>query len=80
MKLLTSMADGAETIANVLNGKNPVVNKIAARFAKFGPVMEKAALSIPALVAAANLAEAQLRKLNEQARERQDYLSAWRPA
>lgn len=75
MKVLDTMADGAETLANVLRGGQSFgVDKVVAKLPRVGPLASKAA--IPALIAAVKMAESQLRQINEQARESHDYLTA----
>jgi hypothetical protein len=75
MKVLDSLADGAETMAAVLSGEKGLgVAKVVAKLPKVGPLASKA--TIPALVAAVKIAGSQLRQINEQARESHDYLTA----
>jgi len=75
MQVLDSMADGAETLATVLTGaKGAVVVALVAKIPRVGPLASKAA--IPALIAAVKMGQSQLRQINEQARERHDYLTA----
>ena len=75
MKVLDTLADGADTLANVLiGGKGFGVDKVVAKLPKVGPLASKAA--IPALMAAVKMAESQLRQINAQARESHDYLTA----
>jgi hypothetical protein len=84
MKVLDTLADGADTMATVLiGGKAFGVKKLAAKIARVGPLAGKAtipalaaAATIPALAAASKMAGSQLRQINEQARERHDYLTA----
>jgi hypothetical protein len=74
MKVLDTLSDG--TVAKVLIGgmSSGVVSKVVAKLPTVGPIAIKAAL--PALVAAVKMAQSQLRQINEQARERHDYLTA----
>jgi hypothetical protein len=75
MKVLDSLADGADTLATVLiGGKSFGVDRVVAKLPNVGPLASRAA--IPALIAAVKMAESQLRQINEQARERHDYLTA----
>jgi hypothetical protein len=75
MKVLETMADGADTLATALiGGKGFGVEKAVAKLPKVGPLASKAA--IPALIEAVKMAESQLRQINEQAREKHDYLTA----
>jgi hypothetical protein len=74
-KVLETLADGAETLAEVLiGGRLPGVDKLLAKLPKVGPLASKAA--IPALIAAVKTAESQLRQINAKAREDHDYLTA----
>lgn len=74
-RVLDSLADGAEKLAVALAGaKGLGLSKLIAKLPKGGPVAKKVA--IPALIAAAEMAGPQLRKLNAQAREDHDYLTA----
>src|SRR5215213_9977784 len=74
-KVLETLADGAETLAAVLAGSQfRGVDKLVAKLPKVGPLASKAA--IPALIAAAKMAEPQLRQINAKAREDHDYLTA----
>lgn len=74
-RVLDTVADGADTLAAVLAGGQLLgVDKILAKLPKVGPLAEKAA--IPALIAAVKATESQVRKVNAQAREDHDYLTA----
>jgi len=74
-KVLDTLADGAETLASVLTGAQlRGVDKLLAKLPKVGPLASKAA--IPALIAAVKMAEPQLRRINAQAREDHDSLTA----
>jgi hypothetical protein len=69
------LADNAETLATVLTGgKGLAVARVAAKLPKVGPLAGVAA--VPALAAAVKLAGAQLKQINEQAKEKHDYLTA----
>ena len=73
-KVLDTLADNADTLAKVLiGGKRFGVDKALATLPTVGPFASKA---IPVLIAAAKLAGPQLRQINEQAREKHDYLTA----
>jgi hypothetical protein len=75
MKVLDSLADGAETLATVLvGGKSFGVDTIVARIPKVGRLASTVA--IPVLTEAVKLAGSQLREINDQARENHDYLTA----
>jgi hypothetical protein len=75
MKVLDTLADNAETLATVLiGGKGFGVAKAVAKLPKVGSIASMAA--IPALMAAVKMAGSQLRQINEQAREKHDYLTA----
>jgi hypothetical protein len=75
MQVLDTLADNAETLAAILiGGKRLGMDKVVAKFPTLGPLAGKAAL--PALIAAVKMAESQLRQINEQAREKHDYLTA----
>jgi len=75
MKVLESMADGADALAEVLIGRKGFgIQKVVAKLPKVGPLASKAV--IPALMEAVKMAESQLRQINEQARETHDYLTA----
>lgn len=74
-RVLDTLADGAETLAAVLVGGQLLgVDKVVAKLPKVGPLASKAA--IPALIAAVKVTESQVRKINAQARENHDYLTA----
>jgi hypothetical protein len=75
VKVLNTLADNADTLATVLTGgKGFAVAKVAARLPKVGPLAGVAA--VPAVAAAVKLAGSQLRQINEQARQKHDYLTA----
>ena len=82
IKVLNAMADGAEVIAPVLLGKKALggIGKVvailpkAAKLPKAGPLASMAA--IPALIAAAKMAEPHLKEINKQAQESHDCLTA----
>lgn len=75
MQVLDTLADNAETLAAILiGGKRLGVDKVVAKFPTLGLLAGKVAL--PALIAAVKMAESQLRQINEQAREKHDYLTA----
>lgn len=75
MRVLDTLADGAETLAKVLIGGQLVgIDKIVAKLPNIGPFASKAA--VPALIAAVKMAESQLRQINTEAREKHDYLTA----
>lgn len=75
LKVLDTLADGAELLAAALTGgKFAVVEKLVAKMPKIGPLASKAAL--PVLVAAVHMAGAQLKEMNARAREQGDYLRA----
>lgn len=75
MRVLDTLADNAETLATVLIGEKGFrVDKVVAKIPKVGPLASKAA--IPVLAAAVKMAGSQLRQINEQAREKHDYLTA----
>ncbi|WP_406050296.1 hypothetical protein [Kribbella sp. NBC_00889] len=74
-KVLDTLADGAETLAEVLTGETFLdINKLVAKLPKFGPLASMAGL--PALAAAAKMAGPKLREINAQAREHHDFLTA----
>jgi hypothetical protein len=74
-QVLDTLADGAEALAAVLIGGKAIgVDKLVAKFPKVGPFVGK--VGLPALVAGVKMAEEQIRKINEQARENHDYLTA----
>jgi len=82
LKVLNAMADGAEAMAPVLLGKKGFggVAKVvavlpkAAKLPKAGPLAGMAA--IPAVIAAAKMAEPHLKEINKQAQESHDCLTA----
>src|SRR2546423_5474853 len=75
MKVLDTLADNAQTLATVLiGGKSFGVAKAVAKLPKVGSLASMAA--IPALTAAVKMAGSQLQQINEQAREKHDYLTA----
>jgi hypothetical protein len=57
-----------------LIGAKPVVYKLVAKLPKVGVVVAR--VLYPALIAAVEKSESQIRKMNEQARENHDYLTA----
>ena len=74
-QVLDKLADNADTLAAVLTGGKAIaVSKLVAMIPKVGPLVSKVA--IPALIVAAKMSGAQIRKINEQARENHDYLTA----
>lgn len=74
-RVLDTLADGAEILAAALVGGQLLrMDKLVAKLPKVGPFVDKAALA--ALIAAAKMAESQLRHINAQAREDHDYLTA----
>jgi hypothetical protein len=74
MKVLDTLADGAETLADALIGEKGFrVDKIVAKLPKVGPF---AKVAIPVLAEAAKLAGEQLRQINEQARQNHEYVTA----
>jgi hypothetical protein len=77
MKVLDTLADNAEALAGVLTGGTlfgKAMDKLADKFPKFGPLARKGA--IPAMIIAVDTLESQLRQINEQARQKHDYLTA----
>ena len=72
-QVLDTLADNADTLAAVLIGGKPVVDKLVAKLPKVGPLVRPA---LPALIAAVKMSVPQIRKINEQARENHDYLTA----
>jgi hypothetical protein len=72
MPVLESLADNADSIAEVLIGAK-TFHKLVAKIPRVGPLARKA---IPALAAAVKIVGPQLRQINERARERHDYLTA----
>jgi hypothetical protein len=74
VKVLDSLADNAEALASVLAAtQNFGAGKLLGKLPQVGPFAKKA---VPALLVAVKMAESQLRQINEQARERHDYLTA----
>jgi hypothetical protein len=74
-RVLATLADGAESLAGILRGGQFFGReRLLARLPKIGPLASRAA--IPALVAAVEMAESQVRQINAQARENRDYLTA----
>jgi hypothetical protein len=77
MKVLDTLADNAETLAGVLTGGTlfgKAMDKLVDKLPKVGPLARKGA--IPALIIAVDMLESQLRQINEQARQKHDYLTA----
>jgi double-GTPase-like protein len=73
MKVLDTLAD--DTLAKVLiGGMRLGVGKVVAKLPTVGPLAAKAA--IPALIAAVTMGESQLRQINQQAREKHDFVTA----
>ena len=72
-QVLDTVADNADTLAAVLIGAKPGVYKLVAKLPKVGPLVRAA---FPALIAAVKMSDPQIRKINEQARENHDYLTA----
>lgn len=74
-KVLDTLADGADALAAVLIGAQlSGLGKLVAKLPKVGPLARRAA--IPALIAAAKMAESQVRQINARARKDHDYLTA----
>ena len=74
-KVLDTLADRAETLATVLvGGRLSRLDKLMTKLPKVGPLARGAA--IPAILAAAKMAESQVRQINARAREGHDYLTA----
>ena len=75
MKVLDTMADGADTLANVIiGGRDFGIKKIVAKVPKIGPIASGAVL--PLLAEAVRVAGSQLKEINENARQNHDYLTA----
>jgi double-GTPase-like protein len=73
-KVLDTLADGAETLAEVLVGEKGFgVDKLLGKLPKVGPL---AKAILPALVTAAKMAGSQVREVNAQARKDHDFLTA----
>jgi hypothetical protein len=74
-KVVDTLADRADTLAAFLvGGKLAGLNKLVSKLPKVGPLAYKAAL--PAMVEAVKLAGPQIKRINAQAREDHDYLTA----
>lgn len=73
-KVLDTLADGADTLATVLVGGRPAIEKFISKIPKVGPIASRAA--IPILIAAVNMTQSQLKEMNNRARENRDYLTA----
>lgn len=74
-KVLDTVADGAEILAGALMGGKLIgVDKLVAKLPKVGPLAGKAAYA--SLIGAAKMAGTQLRKVNAQARDNHDHLTA----
>lgn len=80
MKVLDSLADGAELLAEGLaGGRFALVDKALSRLSKLpkaSKTAKVAAMALPALTEAVKLAGPRLREINEQARHQHDYLRA----
>jgi hypothetical protein len=73
-QVLDTLADNADAIAAVLiGGKAIAVDKLMAKLPKVGPL---AGAALPALIAAVKMSGPKIRKINEQARENHDYVTA----
>ena len=72
-QVLDTVADNADTLAAVLIAAKPVVYKLVAKLPKVGLLVRAA---YPTLIAAVEMSEKQIKKINEQARENHDYLTA----
>ena len=72
-QVLDTVADNGDTLAAVLIGGKPVVDKLVAKLPKVGLLVR---VAYPALIAAVKMSGEQIRKKNEQARENHDYLTA----
>jgi hypothetical protein len=72
-QVLDTVADNADALAEVMIRATPVVYKLVAKLPKVGLLVRAA---YPVLIAAVKLSEEQIRKINEQARENHDYLTA----
>jgi len=74
-KVLEHLADGAETLAAaLLAGQASRLDKLLVKLPRVGPLISKG--GIPALVAAAKLAESQLKQINAEALAKRDFLAA----
>jgi hypothetical protein len=74
-KVLDTLADRADALAvALLGGKVSGVNKLLGKLPKVGPLASRAGLS--ALVAAVKMAGPHVKKINAQARQDHDYLTA----
>jgi len=72
-EVLDTVADNADTLAEGLIAVSPVVYKLVAKVPKVGPLLR---LTYPLLIEALKKSGPQLKKINEQAREDHDYLTA----
>lgn len=72
LKVLESLADGADALALVLIGGR--IDKFIAKLPKVGPFMSKAAA--PTLLAAVKMSQSKLEQINADARATHDYLTA----
>ncbi|WP_299449646.1 TRAFAC clade GTPase domain-containing protein [uncultured Serinicoccus sp.] len=73
-KVVDTLADGADTLAAVLVGGGPVLEKLMAKIPVVGPLARKAA--IPMLVQAVKMSQSQLQEMNARARADHDHLTA----
>lgn len=71
-KVLDTLADGAETLAEVLVGAK-LLSKLVGKLPRVGPI---ANVTLPLLVTAAKMAGSQVRDINAQARKDRDFLTA----
>jgi hypothetical protein len=73
-QVLDTLADNADAIAAVLTGGRAIaVAAVVAKLPKVGPV---AKVALAALIAAVKMSPPMIRKINKQARENHDYLTA----
>lgn len=74
-RVLEHLADGADTLATaLLAGQASRLDKLLVKLPRIGPVISRG--GIPALHAAAKLAESQLKEVNAEALARRDFLAA----
>ena len=73
-KVVDTLADGADTLAAVLVGGAPALEKLMAKIPIVGPLARKAAISM--LLQAVKMSQSQLQETNARARADHDHLTA----
>lgn len=76
LKVLETLADGADSLAQGLTGSTAFIARVTARLPQLGRATPVAVRALPVLAEAVKMAGPKLREMNEQARAQHDYLRA----